>query len=230
MEINSNLSVLEESIGYTFKDISLLELAVTHSSVAHERSINRSQYNERIEFLGDSVLELVSSEFLYLNFPEKKEGELTKLRASLVSEIPLAASAREIGLGDFLKLGVGEDKTGGRYRDSILSDAFEAVIGAIYMDGGLEPAKTFILKYVLTDIENKTLFSDSKSVLQEFTQDKLKSEVNYRIISETGPDHDKHFVAVACVGERVLGQGEGRSKKAAEQAAAYAALLDLKLK
>ncbi len=230
MVINGNLSELQKNIGYTFKNSSLLELALTHSSVVHERMVNKIESNERIEFLGDAVLELVSSEYLYTKYPDYPEGKMTKLRASLVCEPSLANDAKEIKLSDFIVLGFGEDKTGGRYRDSIISDAFEAVIGAIYLDGGLEPAKSFIHRFVLNDIEKKAVFHDSKSLLQEFVQNRLKKSVQYEILSETGPDHNKCFVARVLIDDVPMQTGKGKSKKAAEQEAAYKTYLELQLK
>ncbi len=230
MTVKNDLNVLQENIGYKFKDIKYLENALTHSSYVNERMLNKIDSNERIEFLGDAVLELVSSEHLYKLFPEKNEGELTKLRASLVCEPSLAASAREIDLPDYINLGVGENKTGGRNRDSIVSDAFECVIGAIYLDSGLEEARKFIERFVLTDIERHALFHDSKTNLQEYAREKYKSGVEYRIVSETGPDHDKTFVAEVIIGDKAFEQGTGHTKKAAEQAAAYETLLKLKNK
>ena len=184
--------------------------------------------NERLEFLGDAVLEVVSSEFLFLNYPEDSEGDLTKFRASLVCEPTLAHCAKEIRLGEFLYLGKGEDINGGRKRKSILSDALEAVIGAIYLDGGFASAKEFILKYILTDIEHKQLFYDSKTILQEVIQSSSEEVLSYKLIGEEGPDHDKRFIVEAWLGERVIGCGTGHTKKAAEQEAAYQALLVLK--
>lgn len=219
------LDRLEKNIGYTFKDRKLLELALTHSSYVHERTMNKIECNERIEFLGDAVLEAVSSEYLYKEYPNKQEGELTKLRASLVCEQALAVCAKEINLPEFLVLGVGEDKGGGRYRDSVTSDAFESVIGAVFLDGGFDEAKKFILRFVLNDIEHKSLFHDSKSILQEYSQANFKVPVTYEIISETGPEHNKSFVAQVIIGDKKGCKGQGHSKKAAEQNAAYETLL-----
>ncbi|MEE0596856.1 MAG: ribonuclease III, partial [Agathobacter sp.] len=157
----------QQKIGYQFNDEKLLTQALTHSSYANEKHMKKLSDNERLEFLGDAVLEIISSDFLYKNYTDQPEGELTKLRASLVCEPTLAICAKEIGLGDYLRLGRGEDLTGGRGRKSILSDALEAVIGAIYLDGGFANAKEFVLKYILTDIEHKQLFYDSKTILQE---------------------------------------------------------------
>ena len=206
----------------------LLSQALTHSSYANEKHMKKGSDNERLEFLGDAVLEIVSSEFLYLNYPKLPEGDLTKMRASLVCEPTLAFCTRQLNLGDYLLLGKGEDMTGGRKRKSILSDALEAVIGAIYLDGGFASAKEFILKFILTDIEHKQLFYDSKTILQEVVQASYKEELCYRLVGEEGPDHDKHFMVEAWIGEMLIGKGEGHTKKAAEQEAAYQALLKLK--
>ena len=222
------LKELEKRIGYHFQNPELLEKALRHSSYANEHKMNRIECNERLEFLGDAVLELVSSEHLFAQFPQMPEGELTRLRASLVCEPTLAFCAREIELGSFLRLGKGEEMTGGRHRDSVTSDALESVIGAVYLDGGFEHAKTFIHKFILTDIEHKKLFYDCKTSLQEVVQGHYEEELNYRLISEEGPDHDKRFSVEARIGERVIGTGIGHTKKAAEQEAAYQALLLLK--
>ncbi len=191
--MESKIEELEEIIGYKFKDKSLLELALTHSSYSNDQKKGKMHNNERLEFLGDAVLELTSSEVLFHEYREKTEGELTRLRASLVCEPTLADCAREIHLGDYLLLSHGEDRTGGRNRDSVISDAFEALIGAIYLDGGYNSSKTFIKKYVLNDIENKQLFFDSKTILQELLQKDYKERVEYVLTREYGPDHDKHF-------------------------------------
>ena len=215
-------------IGYQFQTPGLLSQALTHSSYANEKHMKKGSDNERLEFLGDAVLEIVSSEFLYLNYPKLPEGDLTKMRASLVCEPTLAFCTRQLNLGDYLLLGKGEDMTGGRKRKSILSDALEAGIGAIYLDGGFASAKEFILKFILTDIEHKQLFYDSKTILQEVVQASYKEELCYRLVGEEGPDHDKHFMVEAWIGEMLIGKGEGHTKKAAEQEAAYQALLKLK--
>ena len=224
----SKLSDFEEKIGYTFKNQGLLRQALTHSSYANEKHMKKLSDNERLEFLGDAVLEVVSSEFLYKNYPDYPEGDLTKLRASLVCEPTLAFCTRQLELGTFLYLGKGEDQTGGRNRKSILSDALEAVIGSIYLDGGFANAKEFVLKFILTDIEHKQLFYDSKTILQELVQGNYTEELNYQLVREEGPDHDKTFVVLAQIGEQVIGEGIGHTKKAAEQDAAYKALLKLK--
>ncbi len=219
---------LEARIGYQFQDKSLLRQALTHSSFANERHMKAHSDNERLEFLGDAVLELVSSEFLYLNYPDFPEGRLTPLRASLVCEPTLAIAAREIGLGAYLRLARGEDQSGGRERASILSDALESIIGAIFLDGGIEPAKALIIRYILTDIENKQLYHDSKTKLQEMVQAMDEASLDYILVKEEGPDHAKHFVTEARLNGRAIGRGEGRSKKAAEQEAAYQGLVYLK--
>ena len=215
-------------IEYHFHDEKLLRQALTHSSFANEKHLKKHSDNERLEFLGDAVLEIISSEFLYKEYPDKPEGELTKLRASIVCEPTLALCTKDIALGEYLLLGKGEDQTGGRGRKSILSDALEAVIGAIYLDGGFANAKEFIHKYILTDIEHKQLFYDSKTILQEIVQAGYNEELNYQLIREEGPDHDKRFVVEARIGEKSIGEGMGHTKKAAEQEAAYQALLKLK--
>ncbi len=219
------LELLEEKIGYRFQDKRLLEQALCHSSYANERHWNRLKNNERLEFLGDAVLELATSEFLYLTYPKMPEGEATKTRASIVCEQTLALCARELGLGKWLRLGRGEELTGGRERDSITSDALEALLGAIYLDGGFANAKEFVRRYILNDIEHKKLFFDSKTILQELVQGESEETLHYELIEEKGPDHNKCFMVQACLGDAVIGTGSGRTKKAAEQAAAYQALL-----
>jgi ribonuclease-3 len=226
----SKLQELQNRIGYTFEKEGLLRQALTHSSYANEKHMKKHSDNERLEFLGDAVLEIVSSDFLYRNYPDLPEGDLTKLRASIVCEPTLALCTREMDLGDYLLLGKGENQTGGRKRKSILSDALESVIGAIYLDGGFEPAKKFIHKFILTDIEHKKLFYDSKTILQEVVQGNYKEGLHYELISEEGPDHDKKFSVEARIGDKVIGEGCGHTKKAAEQEAAYQALLLLKPK
>lgn len=223
-----DLKTLEERIGYCFKDIELLKQAVTHSSFVNEQKINRTEDYERLEFLGDAVLELVASHFLFHQYKNLSEGELTKLRASMVCEPALAFCARDLELGQFLRLGKGEELTGGRDRESITSDAMEAVIGAIYLDGGMEPAKAFINRYILSDLENKQLFNDSKSKLQEMIQGVLKKEFRYELLEENGPEHNKTFTVEVIMEDKSLGRGLGRTKKAAEQQAAYMAILSLK--
>lgn len=222
------LEDLEQRIGYVFHDKSLLKQAVTHSSFTNEQKINRLKNYERLEFLGDAILEMVSSDFLFRAHPHKPEGELTKMRASMVCEPALAFCAKDLELGKFMLLGKGEERTGGRDRDSITSDAMEAVIGAIYLDGGLEYAKKFIDCFILSDLEDKQLFYDSKSSLQELIQGKLKREFHYELVEEKGPEHDRMFVVNVVMQGKIIGAGSGRTKKAAEQQAAYQALLHLR--
>ncbi len=222
-----NLKKFQEKIGYEFKDESLLRQALTHSSYANEKHLKKLSDNERLEFLGDAVLELVSSECLFGEYPKLTEGQLTKLRASIVCEPTLADCTKELDLGTYLLLGKGEDLTGGRNRKSILSDALEAVIGAIYLDGGFANAKEFINKYILTDIENKHLFYDSKTILQEVVQGQHES-LRYVLLEEVGPDHDKQFTVGVLIGNKEISTGSGHTKKSAEQEAAYRALLLLK--
>ena len=225
--MNRKTEELEEIIGYHFKNKHYLTQALTHSSYANEKKLGKLGSNERLEFLGDAVLEVVSSEFLYQNYTDVPEGELTKLRASIVCEPTLALCTKEMDLGRYIYLGKGEDHTGGRKRKSILSDALEAVIGAIYLDGGFANAKEFVLKYIMTDIEHKQLFYDSKTILQELVQGERR-QLSYRLIGESGPDHDKSFSVEVCVDDEVISTGAGHTKKAAEQEAAYKALLILK--
>ena len=224
----NNLHNLEKKINYTFKDFDLLKRAMMHSSYINEKHMKKFECNERLEFLGDAVLELVSSEFLFLDMPEVSEGKLTKTRASMVCEPALAYCARDIDLGSYLLLGKGEDATGGRERESVTSDAMEALIGAIYLDGGFTNAKEFIHKFILTDLENKKLFYDSKTILQEMVQAKMEDPIEYKLINEEGPDHNKSFTVQVLIGETPYGTGIGRTKKAAEQKAAYEAILMLK--
>ena len=217
----------QNTIGYNFQSEGLLRQALTHSSYANEKHMKKLSDNERLEFLGDAVLELVSSDFLYKNYQKLPEGELTKLRASIVCEPTLALCAKELHLGEYLLLGKGEDQTGGRERKSILSDALEAVIGAIYRDGGFANAKEFVLKYIMTDIEHKQLFYDSKTILQEVVQGEHES-LQYVMTEESGPDHNKSFTVEAHIDNVCLGVGSGHTKKAAEQEAAYRALLKIR--
>ena len=221
------LKKFQERIGYWFKNPRLLLQALTHSSRANEMQTGRYGDNERMEFLGDAVLEVNSSDFIYRNHPEMSEGEMSRYRASIVCEPTLAACARDIGLDACILLGKGEEMTGGRQRDSIVSDAFEAVIGALYLDGGMEPAKTFIDSYVLNDLENKTLFYDSKTRLQEVVQ-AVGKEVTYEEIGEEGPDNDKTFFMKVEAPGLIEQAGSGHTKKKAEQMAAYKALVALK--
>ena len=216
---------LEEKIGYEFKKKELIWQALTHSSFSNEQKINKYKNYERLEFLGDAVLELLSSQFFFETYPDMPEGELTKLRSSMVCELALAYCARDISLGDYLLLGKGEEITGGRTRDSIISDVMEATIGAIYLDSGIEEARAFIGRFILSDLEHKQLFYDAKTILQEEIQKENGGVLRYELVREEGPEHDKTFVVEVMVGDRKAGRGNGHSKKAAEQHAAYEALL-----
>ncbi len=222
------LKQLEEVIGYRFRDSGLLSHALTHSSYANEKHWDKTRCNERLEFLGDSVLEVVSSEFLFNRFPAMPEGEMTKLRASLVCEPTLAYCAEAFELGTYLLLGKGEEMTGGRKRPSVVSDALEALIGAIFLDGGLANAKEFILRFILNDMEHKKLFYDSKTILQEMVQADWKEPLTYELIREEGPDHNKSFEVCVRIGSREIGRGCGRTKKSAEQVAAYHGICAIK--
>jgi ribonuclease-3 len=222
------LQELQEKIGYQFQEEALLKQALTHSSFANEQKINKLKNYERLEFLGDAVLELISSEFLYNENVDMPEGQLTRMRASMVCEPALAYCARDISLNSYILLGKGEEATGGRTRDSIISDVMEAVIGAIFLDGGIENAKKFIYRFVLSDLENKILFLDSKTLLQEEIQKKNTAQLRYELVGETGPDHDKQFHVEAYLNNQLIGCGVGRTKKSAEQQAAYEALLKMK--
>ena len=219
------LFLLEERLGYKFKNIVFLETGVTHSSFSNETK-NHVPYNERQEFLGDAVLSIIVSDYIFENYTKLPEGELTKLRASLVCEKSLCGFANELELGSFLRLGHGEELMGGRERPSILADAFEAVLAAIYLDGGIEPATEFVLRFVkkaLEHVEN-VAFKDYKTVLQEIIQKNPEERLTYVLVGESGPDHDKRFEVDVMLNSNVIGHGIGKSKKAAEQHAAKEAL------
>ncbi len=224
MIIMDNIAKFEEIIGYTFKNKQLIHQALSHSSYSNERKKPNGS-NERLEFLGDSVLSIVVSDFLYKNL-NVAEGQLTKIRASLVCEKSLHVFAKKISLGNFLLLGKGEENTGGRQRPSILADAFEAVIAAIYLDGGMEAAAKHILRFIPEDVHHTghPVFSDFKTILQEVVQKNPEEKVEYVLIGEEGPDHNKRFVVEVCLNSQMIGRGSGRSKKEAEQLAAKEAL------
>lgn len=224
-----SIEKLEAQIDYVFRNKDLIRQALTHSSYANERKINKIEDYERIEFLGDAVLELVSSEYLYERQKSMSEGQLTRTRAAMVCEPSLASCARDIGLDGYILLGKGEEMTGGRNRDSIVSDVMEALIGAVYLDGGFEQARAFIHRFVLMDLEDKALFYDAKSILQEEIQ-KDGGDIRYVLTGESGPEHDKSFSVEVYQGEKFLGKGSGHNKKAAQQNAAYEALRRLKKK
>ena len=226
--MNRKLEKLEQVIGYKFNDRDLLAHAMTHSSYANEKHWEKARNNERLEFLGDAVLELVSSDFLFHKNSHMPEGEMTRTRASMVCEQALAYCAGEIHLGEYLMLGRGEEATGGRERASVVSDAMEALIGSIYLDGGFASAKEFIHKFILNDLENKQLFYDSKTILQEMVQGMGREALTYELLGEDGPGHNRVYETCAKIGGREIGRGQGRSKKAAEQMAAYRGILKLK--
>lgn len=224
---------LEQKINYSFRNRLLLRQALTHSSRANEQRINRCEDYERLEFLGDAVLELISSDYIFREHPEMSEGKMTKYRSSIVCEPALAFCAREIGLEEYILLGKGEEATGGRNRDSIISDVMEAVIGAIYLDSGMDEAKTFIHRFILSDLEHKQLFYDAKTILQEEVQKENGGTLRYELVREDGPEHDKVFVVDAFINGIKVSSGTGHSKKTAEQQAAYNVLIqrhkDLKI-
>lgn len=223
------MRALQDRLGYVFRDRSLLENALTHSSYANERRGSASS-NERLEFLGDSVLGMVTADKLYHCFPNLPEGKLSRLRAELVCEQSLHAVALELGLGEHLRLGKGEEHSGGRERPSILADAVEAVIAAMYLDGGLDPARTFILGHILSGIDAGEIHHvmDYKTELQEQIQRKADQHLRYELVETTGPDHNKRFVMAVFLNDQEIGRGHGHSKKEAEQEAAKAALAGLK--
>jgi ribonuclease-3 len=216
---------LEKAIGYQFRDLSLLQNALAHSSYANERWHNSLMSNERLEFLGDSVLGMLVADHLFRNYPDRPEGELTKMRADMVCEKALAQIARRLNLGQHLLLGKGEEQGGGRNRDSILADAVESVIAACYLDGGMDAASTFVHTFVLTQLSTAPVHNkDYKTVLQEKVQQKRNQTIVYTLVGESGPDHDKHFEVELLLNGQVIGRGVGSSKKRAEQDAARAAL------
>ena len=222
------ISDLESAIGYRFENISLLQNALAHSSYANERWHNGLMSNERLEFLGDSILGMTVADYLYRTFPDRPEGELTRMRADMVCEKTLAAVANRIGLGQHLLLGHGEEQGGGRKRESILADAVESVIAACYLDGGVEPAAAFIRQFILCDVPVKKLHNvDYKTTLQELVQQKKNQVLAYTLVGESGPDHDKQFVVEVSLNGKVVGKGSGRSKKKAEQDAARVAIENL---
>jgi len=231
---DSDLAVREfqDSTGVRFCDLNLLRVALTHGSYVHEAPEAARESNGRMEFLGDSVLGLVVNEFVYRNFPDAEEGELTKMKSLLVSKAVLARRARAMQLGRFLILGEAEVATGGRERTSILADGFESIIGGIYLDQGLDAAKKFIHEHLLC--EARKILSDAKhmnhkSILQEYIQGELRTHPVYRVLSESGPEHEKLFTVEVSVHKKVLGRGTGKSKKEAEQSAAKQALSQLDL-
>ena len=219
------LKDLEEAIGYRFRNITLLQQAMAHSSYANERWHDSLMSNERLEFLGDSILGMLVADYLYRTFPNRPEGELTRMRADMVCERSLAVVAVQLDLGKHLLLGKGEEQGGGRYRESILADAVESVIAACYLDGGMEAAKSLVQKFVLVHVPvNRPNNMDYKTALQEKVQQKKNQTLSYVLVGESGPDHDKHFEVQLRLNDQVVGIGSGSSKKRAEQDAARAAL------
>ena len=216
---------LEKAIGYQFRDLSLLQNALAHSSYANERWHNSLMSNERLEFLGDSVLGMLVANYLYRTFPNRPEGELTRMRADMVCEKTLARVAGQLELGKHLLLGKGEEQGGGRSRDSILADAVESVIAACYLDGGMEAAKAFVEKFILVTVPTQKMNNaDYKTALQELVQQKKNQTLSYRLVGESGPDHDKKFEVELTLNGTVVGTGTGSSKKRAEQQAAQVAM------
>ncbi len=219
------ISDLEKAIGYRFQNISLLQNALAHSSYANERWHNSLLSNERLEFLGDSILGMTVADHLYRNFPDRSEGELTRMRADMVCEGTLAAVADRIGLGQHLLLGRGEEQGGGRCRASILADAVESIIAACYLDGGFGAAADFIRRFILCDVPVQKMHNvDYKTTLQELIQQKKDQVLSYALVGQSGPDHDKEFTVEVSLNGKAVGRGTGRSKKRAEQAAAHAAI------
>ena len=222
------MEAIEAKLGYKFQNRALLINALTHSSYANENRGRSCESNERLEFLGDSVLGMVVADALYKRFPELPEGRMTRLRAQLVCEESLHRVAAQLGLGEHIRLGRGEEHTGGRSRTSILADAVEAVIAAMYLDGGMDVARGFINRFILSELEAGLPGSgDNKTELQELVQKKPGSVLSYELLGESGPDHDKTFTSQVLLNGRAIGSGSGRTKKEAEQAAARAALLEL---
>jgi len=221
MNVDEKLEKLQDLIGLKFSNTANLRSAVSHSSFINELKVNKWEDYERLEFLGDAVLEIVSSDYLYRRHPDMPEGELSKLRASLVCESSLAFTARRMNLSDYILLGKGEDASGGRNRNSLLSDVFEAIIGAVYIEFGYMEAKSYIEKFLLNDISENQLFVDSKSRMQILVQSKENMHLEYRVIEEKGPDHDKHFKIGLYINDDKICEGEGHNKKEAEQLAAY---------
>lgn len=229
-EIKDNISELENKIGYTFKKKYLLGRALTHSSYANQHNLPYVEHNERLEFLGDSVLSLIVSEHIFKKYRSKPEGTLTKIRANLVCESSLYEHAKALSLGDYLKIGKGEEITGGRMRASLLADAFEALIASIYIDGGLECVRKFIISQLSESMEHmakKASIDDYKSRLQEYVQKDQGANIRYEIAGEEGPPHNKTFSVRVFINGFVSGEGQGRSKKQAEQEAARIALLKI---
>lgn len=226
--LNFNEKEIEKNIQYEFNDKMLIKQAMSHSSFINEMKLKGMESYERLEFLGDAVLELISSEYLFEHYADMPEGKLTKLRASIVCEYTLSSVSKMLHFGDYVLLSRGEEQTGGRMRSSILCDLFESVLGAIYLDGGMDAAKKYVYTFLMTDLENKQLFYDAKTTLQEMVQKDGKGIVTYELLEEKGPDHNKTFVTEALVDGIRIAKGEGTSKKNAQQMAAYKAILKIK--
>lgn len=230
MNTEKTVELLEEEIGYKFKDSNLLLEAVTHSSYANEMKINKRNHYERLEFLGDAVLELLASEFLFEKYPSIPEGGLSKKRAAMVCEPSLAKCARLMHLGQYMFFGKGEEAAGGRERDAALCDVTEAVLGAIYLDGGLDEARRYVREHVLSQLSEGEVFVDNKTALQELVQKESDRELVYEVIGESGPEHDKTFTIRVSLGGETLSEGTGHTKKAAQQDAARKAIECIKNK
>ncbi|AEI44380.1 ribonuclease III [Paenibacillus mucilaginosus] len=230
--MHRNLKLLQSELNITFSNPDLLRQAFTHSSYVNEHRIGQYKDNERLEFLGDAVLELTVSEYLFDKYPDRSEGELTKLRASIVCEPSLVGFAEQLEFGSYVLLGKGEELTGGRTRPALLADVFESFIGALYLDQGLERVRTFLQQYMFPHLpqQGRLLTADYKTHLQEHTQQHSMGQLEYKIVDERGPAHEREFVARVFLGEQLLGEGTGRSKKEAEQHAAAEALAKLKVK
>ena len=230
MDNREIIKAVQDNIGYSFRNSELLLEAVTHSSFTNEMKINKRSHYERLEFLGDAVLELISSEYLYGKYPTVPEGGLSKKRASLVCEPSLAICARRMNLGKYIFFGKGEEAAGGRERDSILADVTEAILGAIYLDAGLEESKHYVYNNILNILTEDELFVDSKTILQEMVQVNGQSDIEYRVVSESGPEHDKTFEMEVVIGGQRIALGTGKTKKGAQQDAARRAISVLKTK
>lgn len=232
--MNKNLEVLAKLLAYQFKNPELLTQAFTHRSFHNENPSKSKGHNERLEFLGDAVIDLIVSEQIFAKYPEHEEGELSKIRASLVNEAGLCKVALKLQLGQFMRLGKGEERTMGHEKPRLLSSTFEALVGAIYLDGGYDPAREFILKFLQEEmnqvVDVNTLLGDYKTQLQEHTQKQFKKIPNYQLVGELGPDHDKTFKVKVSLDDQILGEGEGKTKKMAEQSAAASAISNLEKK
>lgn len=227
---NQKVIELQNIVGYAFKEIERLRQAVTHSSFANEHRNMEIKDNERLEFLGDAILDLIISEYLFNKYPNMPEGDLSKIRASIVCEASLAKTAKNINLGEYILLGKGEEMTGGRTRASILADAFEAVTGAIFVDGEFEDVREFLTRTLIKEVDDiaiEDLYTDYKTLLQENIQRESALPIRYEVVEEKGPDHDKNFYVAVLHGENCLGKGVGKSKKEAEQNAAKIAIKNL---